>query len=111
MVYENKIIKSFCFRTTEVPAAKLPKHRPKPRYVTPPVKEPTTQTFNSSTDIRQAVFDEWKKERMEQAKKDLIEKKKKEKLEEEKKKKVGIFFSSKVQIAVSIKYRSISACL
>ena len=65
--------------------------RPKPRHSLPgsrPTSATTSQdpdAFNSTTTIRQAIFDEWRRARDKEVKQREAEKKKKE--EEEKKKK------------------------
>ncbi|XP_062592378.1 zinc finger CCCH domain-containing protein 13-like [Saccostrea cucullata] len=64
-------------------------HRPKPRYTIPGT--PTSQgtlsemSFNDTMSIRQAVYDEWRREKMKSARKEKKEEEKK-KQEEEKKK-------------------------
>jgi len=55
----------------------------------PPNMPPESpSTFDSTRNIRSAVFQEWYKARLEQKKKELREKKQKEKEEQEKKEKV-----------------------
>ena len=76
--------------------SKTVRHKPKPRYVRPLVETfPTTppdtpSSFDSTRNIRTAVFQEWYAARLETKKKELREKKQKEKEEEEKKQKVTI---------------------
>ena len=64
-------------------------HRPKPRYGTPPgeVRALSAREFNSTGDIRDAIYEDWYKERIKAAKikKKEEEKKKKEKEEKEQK--------------------------
>ncbi|XP_025095368.1 microtubule-associated protein 9-like isoform X3 [Pomacea canaliculata] len=65
-------------------------HRPKPRYGVLPgetVSLATERQFNSTTDIRNAVYEEWYRQHMKEAKRMQKEKEKKEKEENEKKKK------------------------
>lgn len=67
-------------------------HRPKPRYGVLPgetVSLATERQFNSTTDIRNAVYEEWYRQHMKEAKRMQKEKEKKEKEENEKKKKVS----------------------
>ncbi|XP_041368972.1 protein maph-9-like isoform X2 [Gigantopelta aegis] len=68
---------------------KTPKHRPQPRYPTLPGQstEQPPQNFEDTVAIRQAIYDQWYRDRMKESKKKALEQKKKEKEEEEKKKK------------------------
>ena len=66
-------------------------HRPKPRYGTLPgqtTKEATMPEFNSTLDIRDAVYEEWYRKRMKAAKEQQKEKQRKEEEEARKKKQV-----------------------
>ena len=80
--------KSFCFRPFTA-NAKV-QHRPKPRYGTlPGTKEPLQERqFNSTGDIRDAIYEEWYHERLKSARKKKKEEMKKKQSEEEEKKKV-----------------------
>jgi len=65
-------------------AKKTPKHCPKPRYAKPvintmPSPSSSSLSFNSTTDIRMAVYQEWYQEQLEKTKKELKEKKQREK--------------------------------
>lgn len=64
-------------------------HRPKPRYGTlPGSKEPLQErNFNSTGDIRDAIYEEWYQERLKSARKKKKEDEKKKAKEEEEKKK------------------------
>ncbi|ELU14933.1 hypothetical protein CAPTEDRAFT_213699 [Capitella teleta] len=69
---------------------KSSKFKVQPRYTKPQIPAPDsarTVDFNSTTDIREAVYLDWYAQKMERAKQELKEKKKKEQEEEEKKKK------------------------
>lgn len=71
---------------------RTPKYKPQPRYTKPQLPEPNsarTVDFNSTTDIREAVYLDWYAQKMERSKQELKEKKKLEKEAEEKKKKVN----------------------
>lgn len=66
-------------------------HKPKPRHSLPgtpasTASETSEHMFEDTKSIRQAIYDEWKKERLKEAKKKLAEQKKKEEEEEKKKK-------------------------
>lgn len=68
-------------------------HKPKPRHSLPGTpasiaSETSEHMFEDTKSIRQAIYDEWKKERLKEAKKKLAEQKKKEQEEEKKKKEV-----------------------
>lgn len=65
-------------------------HRPKPRYgVLPGTKTETIECeFNSTSDIRDAIYEQWYAERLKSAKKKKKEEDKKKAEELEKKKKV-----------------------
>jgi hypothetical protein len=68
--------------------------RPKPRHTLPGSRPSSTATdysvdaFNSTTSIRQAIFDEWKKVKTKESVKKTHEQKKKEEEEQKKKEKV-----------------------
>ena len=69
--------------------------KPQPRYAKPTLKPDESaadlsRNYDSSESIRQAVFEEWKAKRLQNAKQELLEKQRKEKEIEEKKKKVLI---------------------
>ena len=68
-------------------------HRPKPRYGTlPGTTEPLQERqFNSTGDIRDAIYEEWYQERLKSARKKKKEEEKKKQKEEEEKKKVHRF--------------------
>ena len=71
--------------------ARTPKYKPQPRYTKPQLPDPDSARnvdFNSTTNIRDAVYIDWYAQKMERAKKELKEKKLKEKEAEEKAKKV-----------------------
>lgn len=72
----------------------LKKYKPKPRYPKSPVKAnstvPQSPSFDSSTNIRDVIFQEWYTERQEKARKEALERKKKEKEEKEKKQKAEL---------------------
>ena len=66
-------------------------HRPKPRHSLPgSATTDDLDTFNSTTTIRQAIYNEWRKEKMKEAKQQQVEKKRKEAEEEKKKEKVKL---------------------
>ena len=81
-----------CSIRTNKPPTDVP--RPKPRYAKPSVKSAAESrslsniSFDSTTDIRQAIFEEWKAKRTKQLAREKLVKEKKLKEEEEKKKKV-----------------------
>ena len=64
--------------------------RPKPRHSLPgsTLTDESLDTFSSTTTIRQAIYDEWRKEKMKASKAKLAEEKKKEEEEKKKKEKV-----------------------
>ena len=71
--------------------------RPKPRHSLPgSATTDDLDMFNSTTTIRQAIYNEWRNEKMKMAKQQLAEKKEKE--EEEAKKKEKVTLSVEEQI-------------
>ena len=65
-------------------------HRPKPRHSLPgsATTEDSQEIFSSTKTIRQAIYDEWRREKMKEKKIQDAEKKKKEEEEAKKKEKV-----------------------
>jgi hypothetical protein len=69
-------------------------HRPKPCYTIPGT--PTSQgtlsdmSFNDTKSIRQAVYDEWRREKMKSARKEKAQHEKKKQEDEKKKEEVSL---------------------
>ena len=69
--------------------AKKDVQRPKPRHSLPgSATTDDLDMFNSTTTIREAIYNEWRREKMKTAKQQLAEKNKKEEEEKKKKEKV-----------------------
>lgn len=83
-----------CYSLTKTPKMK---YKPQPRYAKPQAEQLNTSVgslsnFNSTTDLRDAVFADWYKERMVKAKQNAKEKKLQEQEKLDKEKKVFTFF-------------------
>ena len=76
--------------------------RPKPRHSLPgSATTDDLDMFNSTTTIRQAIYNEWRNEKMKTAKQQLAEQKKKEE-EERKKERKGCYFSVSMETNLSL---------